>query len=144
MGTKHFKILAFAKITLMIWVKWICIPPDFYVPHDWYTDCPDEFVCLGRFLFFFVRSHCRAFTLPYLFSLTAFAIRICSLFTNIRMAFAFSCILLPHLQQCALRFHLPGLSQSKIRGFHVPRYCRFVNDLGLSSTPTALHLSMGS
>ena len=29
--------------------------------------------------------------------------------SHYKMAFAFSCILLPHLHQCALRFHLPNV-----------------------------------
>ena len=38
-----------------------------------------------------------------------------------RTAFAFSSLLLPHLQQRALRFRLPQFSGAEIRGFHVPR-----------------------
>ncbi len=42
-----------------------------------------------------------------------------------KTAFASSDISGPHLQQCALRFHLPlDKLGAKIRGFHVPHNCR--------------------
>jgi len=40
-------------------------------------------------------------------------------------AFASSCISVPHLHQCALRFHLPlGKLRAKVQGFHVPHNCQ--------------------
>ncbi len=65
--------------------------------------------------------------------------------SHYRTAFASSCILLPHLPQCALRFHLPiDKLWAEIRGSHVPHNCQFVSDLGLPATPAALHPRKGS
>ena len=44
-------MLASPKVTPIAWVKWIRIPFDFNMPHDRYTACANEFVCLGRLLF---------------------------------------------------------------------------------------------
>ncbi len=61
-----------------------------------------------------------------------------------KTAFASSCILCPHLHQCALRFHLPDDFRRRYGVFHVPHYCRLQDDLGLPSTPAVLHLRTGS
>ncbi|CCK81260.1 uncharacterized protein TOL2_C31030 [Desulfobacula toluolica Tol2] len=60
-----------------------------------------------------------------------------------RMAFAFSYILLPHPQQCALRFHLPDTSGEDTR-FPRSTLLPIMDDLDLFSTPAAQHLRMGS
>ncbi len=60
-----------------------------------------------------------------------------------KAAFASSCILLSHLQQRALRFHLPYTSGRDTR-FPRSTLLPIMDDLGLSSTPAVQHLRMGS